>query len=322
LYDKNWNPINYVWNPICAGIHDIELRNNSVWVTSSRNDLLICLDFNGNILQYYDIRNFHEINEHSAIKIKPFLDEDQILNSTINFRDPRTHDHSVTDMLHINSLAFLGNGDILLSCGLFRFVDDYLFHRINNTLKRSIFSQILPSVYRLYKRSFHKKEISSFEALPISNKSTHSLLLKITNQGVITPNIRIDHCKVPSHSVRILKDKSAIYLNSTSGELIHFDPEKGAIFSKTFVGKMFLRGARELIDGSILLGDNDYLIHFDMVKKQVLSRTNISPNSSEAVFDINILPEGFKLPPESFPELHMNNFPVVQRERKKTKKSR
>jgi hypothetical protein len=73
-----------------------------------------------------------------------------------------------------------------------------------------------------------------------------------------------------------------------------------------------LRGARQLHDNSLLIGDNNELIHYDLIEKQVLSRTPICEDKSEAVFDINILPEDFDLPPESFIKLHEDKFPVNQ----------
>lgn len=309
VYDRNWNPLAQFWHPSCAGIHDIFLREEKVWISSSRNDLLVCMDFNGRIVSYLDIRRFPVIRNYSRHRNKPFLTPGQILGGRIDFRDPRTHDHAITDSMHVNSLAFLGNGSMLISCGLFRLVSDYALHKINYALKQTPFSESLPQLYRLYRKLFHKKKNKPFEAKSISKGKTYSMLLRVDPTGEAVPGLALNGCTVPSHSIRILKDETAIYLNTTTGEIIHFNPENDVIYATTPVGKRFLRGAEQLPDGNLIMGDNNLLIHFDLAGKQVLSKTMITEDTSEAVFDIKVLPDQFDLPPDSFQKLHHESSP-------------
>jgi hypothetical protein len=219
----------------------------------------------------------------------------------------------VTDRLHINSLAFLDNGDTLVSCGLIRVVDNLYLHTLNNQLKKSCLSELLPKLYNLYKRLNKNGKNAHFEAKQISKSKSDSIILRLTPTGQWSESLVIPDCIVPSHSIRILGDKTAIYLNSTSGELIHFDPCIDAIISATKVGKGFLRGARELSNGSLLIGDNNDVVHFSLDDRKILCRTKIAESPSEAVFDINVLPQGFDLPPKSFPEWH-KDFPEVNQQ--------
>lgn len=305
IYDRSWQPIAQFWHPSCAGIHDIELdeENERVWASSSRNDLLICLDFNGDIQSYTDLRVFSTIRELAARKIQPFLSEQEILRGAVNFRDPHTHDLAVTDTLHVNSFAFVEDGSLLISCGLFRRVSREYLHRINNFLKMHPPLNAVRRLILSLKKTFFSKQ-GPFEDKPISSERTISLLLRITPSGAGKQSLILEDCKFPSHSIRLLSDKTALYLNTTTGEIVHFNPVTDAIHSTTRIGRKFLRGACELPDGCIVIGDNNEFIHFDLANRRILSRTRISDDVQESVFDIHILPDKFALPPESFRDLY------------------
>jgi hypothetical protein len=117
---------------------------------------------------------------------------------------------------------------------------------------------------------------------------------------------------VPSHSVRELKDGSGIYLNSTDGELIHFSLENGEIYWRDKLGSKFLRGARELPDGTLLLGDGSSFLHYDLKNHALLSKHKFTDETAPSVFDFCPLPDDFALPPVSFQELHDKYMPVTQ----------
>jgi len=312
VYDHLWNPITYMWHPSCTGIHDIELVNDTVWVTSSRNDLLVCLDFDGKIVDYYDLRKSSPVKMNTSHKIRPLLREKQIINGRWDFRDPRTHDMAITDSLHINSISFLDNGDLLVSCGLFRAIKDRNLHEINNCLKKYPLTRPVSKFYQRLKGAKKDNDRDNFEAMPISSNKSISLLLRIPKEGRHISSLKLMGCRFPSHSIRILHDNSAIYLNTSSGEILHFHPETDQIYSSIRIGKTFLRGARELPDKTLLIGDNNEVIHFNLLRKQIISRTLICEDKTEAIFDINILPDDFTLPPLSFFELHEQKLTVNQ----------
>jgi len=312
VYDHLWNPITYMWHPRCAGIHDIELINDTVWVTSSRNDLMICLDFNGEIIDYYNLRESTPVKMTLTRQMKSLLRDEQIINGHWDFRDPRTHDMAITDSLHINSMSFLDNGDLLVSCGLFRVIKDRKLHEINNYLKKNPLTRSVPKIYHKIKGTNKDDHRKNFEAMPISFNESTSLLLRISKEGRHSNSLKLTGCRFPSHSIRILHDNSAIYLNTSSGHILHFNPVTDQLYSSTHIGKTFLRGARQLPDNTLLIGDNNEMIHYDMNGKQIISRTLICKDKSEAIFDINILPEDFGLPPLSFSELHKQKLKVHQ----------
>jgi len=311
IYDENWMPVNYFFHPTCAGFHDILLTQRGVWVTSTRTDILALLDFDGQIVKYFNIRSYNLINQYSKRPAFPFISDHEIRNGIHDYRNPLSHDSAFTDALHVNSFTFLENGDLLVSCGLVRVVSHYYFHQLNNRLKNTVFSNLLPRLYEGYEYIF-KKNKSEFESTKITQEKSYSLILRFPSSGPVKQSLVLDKCFVPSHSIRVLRDKSAIYLNTSSGELIHFDPITNEIFTSTIIGEKFLRGACQLPDDTVLIGDNNTLIHFDLANRKVLSKTQFSDDPTEGVFDIKLLPDIFTLPPDSFVSLHEQELPVNQ----------
>lgn len=312
LYNNEWKPLEYIWHPSCAGIHDIFLLEDRIWVTSSRNDLLFCFDFKGRIIKYIDAREVKTIKKHSKHQVKTFLSANQVINGKINFRDPRTHDHAVTDALHVNSLIVLKNGDLLVSCGLLRVIDDRLLHKINHLLKQTLFSSIYSKSYQLYRKILKLEEGIQLEDTAISKKESSSIILNLNLDNSEKKYFVLNKCAVPSHSIRLLDSDRLIYLNSTSGEIVCFDLIEDEICFQEVIGEKFLRGATILEDQSVLMGDNDSIVHYNYFNKKVVSRTSISKDPAEAIFDIHILPENFLLPPQSFVEHHKRYLPIDQ----------
>lgn len=298
IYDNNWELVSCFWHPSCAGIHDIKLMDDCIWVTSSSNDLLFCFTFDGEIIKHYDLRKFPVISERAKGQIKPFLSEKKVLHGLVDFRNPRTHDNNFTDLLHVNSVDILSNGDLIVSCGLFRNITRKKLHKINHSLRQIIFLGLSYRLYVLYEK-YLKPHLRSDKA-PREKTLSTSLLIRINDKGVALPCLALNNVKVPSHSIRILNDDSAVYLNSTTNELIHFNPTSSNVMLIKKVGNTFLRGVERLPDQSLVIGDNNHIVHFDLFKQEIIHQGVLSNNSIEAVYDIVSIPEGFSNPPDSF----------------------
>jgi hypothetical protein len=299
LYDNHWNLLKEVKHPSCAGIHDIVLLDGKIWVTSSRNDLLCCFDLKGNLIKIIDIRTLRTISTITQNELPPLTSIEDFYLGKINYRDPRTHDHYITDRLHINSLEFVNPHKILLSVGLIRQIKQQGLHQINNSLKNKIKTNLIDNfLYRL-DQIFPPKKEKVKPVTTITKKATKSLLISLDLLGDDSLVLSLENCVVPSHSIRILQDKTAIYLNSTTGELVHFKPATSEILDKVKIGTGFLRGARQLPDSTILLGDNNILLLYDYSTKNIIFNLPIIPDKNEAIFDIQLLPEEFDLPPIS-----------------------
>jgi hypothetical protein len=312
LYDEEWTPITYFYHPSCAGVHDIVLDGETVWVTSARNDILCQLDFTGKMLNYYDTRTFASILTDPKWKPPVFLTREQILNGTIDFRDPRTHDEVFADASHANSLAKMANGDLLLSCGLLKKQGHLRLLYLKNWMIRAHLWEHFESVNRFFRKKLFKMENRHVGELVVQPAKGSSAIFRVGKNNQVTKCLTLPDATAPSHSVRALKDGSAIYLKTTNGELIHFNPENGEIYAVDQVGGQFLRGATELEDGTLILGDNNKLIHYDLKKHQPIFSLLASPDDMEAIFDFAVLPVNFTLPPESFVNYHAQFMPVNQ----------
>ena len=156
VYDELWKPVASFFHPSCASIHDIVLDNNKIWISSARNDLLCCLDFEGRMLQSYDVRTFSQILNNPKWKPKPFLTSDQIKSGAIDFRDPRTHDEIFCDTAHVNGLSTLPNGDLLLSCGLLKKQTHLRLLYIKNWLIRRKLWPVIEKTNRFIRKRIFK----------------------------------------------------------------------------------------------------------------------------------------------------------------------
>jgi hypothetical protein len=136
-------------------------------------------------------------------------------------------------------------------------------------------------------------------ALPIRGKSA---ITRIAREGSISLCLEIPKATVPGHSLLLLPNNTVVYLNTTEGTVINFDPETCQVLSTNRVGEGFLRGATSLNNHTLLLGDRQDLIMYDIRLNHVVERIRITADSKEAVYDIKVLPPHYDLPPNSFEE--------------------
>jgi hypothetical protein len=302
IYDRNWKPLTTISHPTLGGIHDLCVQGNTIWVTSSRNDLLLSFDFEGNLLNYIDFRRLPQVFQEIRWKPKPYLSEKQIRDGSIDFRDPRTHDPNVSDASHINSVDLLPNGDLLVSLGLLINTNFSYWLLIKKELVRiGLWKKWLAFNRFISRLLLLKKKMHS--DLILQPASGSSAVIRITKDLRAVPCLVLKGITVPSHSVRTMQDGSAVYLNTMRGEIIHFEPETGQVISGNVIGRKFLRGVRQLEDGTLLVGDNNLLYRYDLFEKKILATLQLSPDPDEAVFDLLLLPEDIDLPPLSFLEL-------------------
>ena len=102
-----------------------------------------------------------------------------------------------------------------------------------------------------------------------------------------------------SHSLLVLPDDNVIYLNTSSGEVVHFNPLTRLVFSSTKVTDGFLRGVTSLDKRCLLLGSRGELIRFDLPNLKVEGRVKLTEDANEAVYDVKVLPRHYDLPPDS-----------------------
>lgn len=109
-FDTQWRCKGVISHPDCADIHDIAVQDGALWVTSTRNDLLMAFDRDGTLRARIDLRKSVALDD-------PVPVSDSQTAENVDFRDPRTHEKALHDYLHVNSLAFAPDDSLVVSLG-------------------------------------------------------------------------------------------------------------------------------------------------------------------------------------------------------------
>jgi WD40 repeat protein len=177
-----------------------------------------------------------------------------------------------------------------------------VFLKIKKRLYQAGYWQALLSVNRKI-RDFLKIKKNMHSDLIVRPADGKSAVIRVSPQGKVTLVLSLEHMSTPSHSLLPLEDDSVIYLNTTEGKVIHFDPQgKNLIKSNTKVTDGFLRGVTLLSNGNLILGSKGEILVFDLIDAKVLSTIRITSDPDESVYDIKILPDHFSIPPLSLEE--------------------
>lgn len=300
IFNQNWDLLKTISHPSCSGIHDIFLdRDNNLWVTSARNDLLFKYDLEGNILDYFYFRQDQLSHSEFSWLHPPQLSAEEIEKGQIDFRDPRTHKITTHDTVHVNSICQQPDGSLLISLGLVVGKKFSTLMNIKDFFTRlGLWSWILSINQNIRKIfSIDKDRHSDLILQPVKGKS---IIMRMVPDGNLHPCLTIDNVSVPSHSLLGREDRTAIYLDTTNGDVLHFDPEKGQIISRANVSNQFLRGIAQLADDYLILGSQNKLLLFSLKTLEIKNEFELSNDLNEAVFAIHEFPEEFSLPPVSF----------------------
>lgn len=296
IYDRQWQLQNIFTHPACADIHDITFGRDALWVTSAVNDLLLAFTSRGQLGPWIDLRSLtpvvRALNWHRSVVLDPV----QISSGAGDFRDPSIRGLWAFDGAHTNSVCELPDGSLLVSLGMVTGRGFYAFARVRQWMIDSHLWGFAARMNRwLSGASGAQKHLRGEMAfLPAS-----SAVIRVEPDGSSRLLLKLTGIDVPSHTLLPLADGNMLYLNTTSGEAIHFSSQDGAIFSRTLIAEEFLRGACQLPDGTLILGDNNSLIHFDILGRRVIRRFPVSEDAGNSVYDIKIMPEDFDLPPDS-----------------------
>ena len=306
-FDQNWQLLKTISHPSCSGIHDILLdRDNILWVTSARNDILFKFDLNGNLIDHYYYRESQRFRSSQPWAQEKILSQKEIENGNLDFRDPRTHKITKHDTVHINSISQQPDGSFLVSLGLVAGKKFSTLMMIKDLLSKLGFWQLVLRLNESARNflSIQKDRHSDIIFQPADGKS---MVVKIIPDGYQTLCFEIENVTVPSHSILSRSDGTAIYLNTTKGDIIHFTPQDGHIISSTFITHQFLRGIFQLSEKDLIVGSQNNILWFDQNTKEIKRQVQLSEDANEAVFAIHDFPENFALPPISF-EVHLGKL--------------
>jgi hypothetical protein len=296
-FDRHWNLLRVFTHPSIASIHEIFYAGDGVWVTSTANDVLGCFDANGDLNPLIYMRTQKNLMRKLGGPLKQVVRPKDLVVGRKDFRIRTYFNLDVYDRVHLNSICQMPDGRLLLSLGLL--VGDYFGFLMNiKTLMLKLkvwdfFLGINRAIRRLLRRD--RQMLSDLVVQPARGKSA---IVSRDADGNWQTHLVINTAQNPSHSVRILSDGTAAYLNTSHGEVIHFDMN-GKVLSSTKVSEKFLRGLLELPDGRLMLGSSNNLLIFDLKTCSIVDRIELSSDPLNSVFDIQIMPADFDLPPDS-----------------------
>lgn len=301
IFDRAWNFLQAITHPAVAGIHEVAYIKNELWVTSTANDMLARFNSDGILQESIFLVEQAGLMEQLKLKHKKSPAQTGITDQQLDFRKRSYFASDPFDRLHVNSICILPEGQLLISLGLIvESLFNFQMHIKTLMMKMNVWNAFL-TINILVRRllGVKKQMLSELVVRPARGRSA-VVIRKSTDNWDIQMNIPVE--RNPSHSVRALADGSFVYLLTSFGEVAYFDPA-GQLIYRTKVTDMFLRGLLILPDGNFLVGASNCLLFFDPSRQEVFAEIKLSDNPMETIFDIQILPGDFGLPPDSLEEI-------------------
>jgi hypothetical protein len=297
FFDLHWNLTRAFSHPAVSAIHEILYGEDGLWVTSTANDLLVKYALSGILSEYYLVRDQVDLMRTMHGTTKRNLRTLDILNPDTDFRQRSYFNSDKYDRTHLNSLALTQDGHLLLSLGLIVSPRYSLLMYIKTMMLKIGLWNIFLKVNRTLRRilGFKKQLHSDLVIPPAMERSAIVKFDRIKTWDIILQFVTAHN---PSHTIRTLRDGTCVYLDTSTGSLVHFDIS-GFIHSKTVIGDSFLRGLLELPNGQLVVGSGNSLLFFDLSEMKVIHSIKFSEKPHETVFDVQLLPDEFELPPES-----------------------
>ncbi len=297
FFDHHWNLLRTFTHPSIASIHEIFYAEDGVWVTSTANDVLARFTLDGELAPLIYMRTQKPLMRSLGGPMRQVVSPKDLAAGKKDFRIRTYFNLDVFDRTHLNGICQMPNGRLLLSLGLL--VGDYFGFLMNIKtlmLKLKIWDLFLAAnrgIRQLLRRD--KKMLSDLVVQPAKGKSA---IVSMGPDNDWQTHLILPTAQNPSHSIRILSDGTAVYLNTSHGEVVHFGLD-GKIFSNTKVSERFLRGLLELPDGRLALGSSNNVLIFDLQTCEIIDRIELSNEPLNSIFDIQLMPPDFDLPPDS-----------------------
>ncbi len=112
IYDLQLQYCRSISHPLFAGIHEILVEDDGVWVTSTWLDLLLKVDFDGGVLHTWYYRN----DEDLCAKLE--LPCNAVLEYSHDYRSDLKGGLPSLKMVHLNSIRKMGDDEYILTFGM------------------------------------------------------------------------------------------------------------------------------------------------------------------------------------------------------------
>jgi hypothetical protein len=288
LFDAAWKPCGQISHPWFGGIHDILAEEDGIWVTCTTADLLVKINWNGQIVADWEWRSDKELARALGLGGIPPVRRD------LDYRDPTSMRRGVRNAIHLNGIA-RGASGLLLSFG--RILSPRQYRKQN---WNSIFGAMAVAVGLKARPHRARGALVTEHVGRMTGCSSAVVLLRENGDSKVL--LRVDGTSVPNHNVAQVGE-TLIYHDSNGGRTVSVDlagvsPER----STSIPGNpSFVRGLAQLDAHRFLVGSQApaaiYLV--DTAAGRVINTFLLNGEANESVYGLCILPEGFSPPPES-----------------------
>jgi hypothetical protein len=297
LFDSRWRLQRILTDPCCAGIHELAYDGPSLWVTSTASDRLVRYDQTGRLSEILAVRDQAALTQALGAQ-RPARDA-RASAQAIDFRDRRNFSTELHDAFHLNGVVVQPGGGLLISLGLISSAEFSGLMNLKSLLLRARLWPLVLLVNRKLRGLFgiRKRRLTDLLLQPARWRSA---VVRVDAAGKWSALLVIRGIANPGHSVRLLSDGSAVYLDTSHGAVVHFDPRTGRLLNSTEVtAEGFLRGAVEIAGGGLLLGAGNELLLYDPPARRVTAHMPVAADAAEAIHGLELLPPEFDLPPAS-----------------------
>jgi hypothetical protein len=288
LFDDAWKPCGEISHPWFGGIHDILAEADGIWVTCTSADLLVKIDWNGEILADWEWRRDEALARALGLGGIPQVRRD------LDYRDPGSMRRGVRNAVHLNGIA-RGSSGLLLSLGRILSRKHYRKQRWTSVLGA------MAAVAGMKARPHRPKSALVTEHVGrMAGCSSGVVLLRENGKSELL--LRGEGTSVPNHNVAQAGETLA-YNDSNGGRTVAvaldgLSPDR----SVTIPGNpSFARGLAQLDGNRFLVGSQApaavYLV--DLAASRVDATFPLDGEANESVYGLCILPEGFSPPPDS-----------------------
>jgi hypothetical protein len=99
VFDEDWSQIGEITHPWLGAIHDVLLEAEGIWVTCANADLLVKVAWDGEVLDSWSWRSDPALVASLGFGSVPRF------NASVDFRDPRSTQGGVHNIVHLNSIS-------------------------------------------------------------------------------------------------------------------------------------------------------------------------------------------------------------------------
>ncbi len=297
FFDQHWNLLRSFTHPSVSAIHEILYADDGLWVTSTSNDILAKFDLSGNLQEFHYLRAQRDLMTELDGPLRQLFQPKDIAGGKTDFRNRSYFKADLYDRVHLNGITSSRDGRLFFSLGLIVGDSFELLMNVKTFMRRIRIWNGFVSFNRLIRNilGLRKKMLSELVIQPMQGKSA---IVSLSPQGQWRVHLHFPIPHNPSHSVRILEDGTGLYLATSKGSLIHFD-ENGNILTSVKITENFLRGMLVLPNQQVVLGAGNTLIILDLHTKKITAEIELSKDPLNTVFDLQVLPPDFDLPPDS-----------------------